>query len=491
MAASAWHAAPARSLEWLADERLARLAARGDQRAFGALYERHQAGLTRYCRTILRNGADAEDAAQNAMVSALRALESGTTPIRVKPWLYRIAHHEAIDLVRTRKPAEELDETTLSIAAAGNAEEATEVRQRLGQLMADLQALTDRQREALVLRELCGMEYAEIAQTLGSSQAAAQQTVFEARSALLQFGEGRALDCEGVQRAMSECDGMRLRTRKVRAHVRGCACCESFEASLLARRRDLGLLFPPTGAATGLLAALARFFGGGGGEPLLAGLGLKGVAVGLAVLAGGGAVVATSVSGGGHSAPAPAGPAAAALPSAASAAGASGSGAGSAKHTAGAKGAKGKGPKGKGGGKHAASTGPGSPAASGTPGATSAGQGGAAGGGVTHVSEGSGSGPGSGAGSGSGTAVDNLPAGATAPSPVSQTVHDAGQAVSDTTQAAGQAVQDTAQQVTDTANDAVGPVTDAVQGATGTAQQAAGDVAGTVGGAVSNLPQLP
>ena len=299
MAASAWHAAPARSLEWLADERLARLAARGDQRAFGALYERHQAGLTRYCRTVLRNGADAEDAAQNAMVSALRALEGGTIPLKVKPWLYRIAHHEAIDLVRTRRPAEELDDHTLTRATAGDAEEATEVRQRLGQLMSDLRALTERQREALVLRELCGLDYPEIAQTLGSSEAAAQQTVFEARTALLQFGEGRALDCESVQRAMSDCDGMRLRTRRVRAHVRGCGCCASFEAALRTRRRDLGLLFPPTGAAGGVLAALARVFGGGGGgEPLLAGLGLKGVAVGLAALAGGGAVVAGTLSGG-------------------------------------------------------------------------------------------------------------------------------------------------------------------------------------------------
>ena len=302
MAASTWTSTPARALDFLSDERLARLAARGDQRAFGALFERHHAALTRYCRTVLRHAADAEDAAQNAMVAALRALESGAVPLRVKPWLYKIAHNEAVTLVRSRKPAEELDESRLPTVA--DAEEAGEVRRRLGQLMADLQALTGRQREALVLRELCGMGYAEIALTLHTSEAAAQQTVFEARSALAQFGEGRNLDCEVVQRAMSECDGMRLRTRKVRAHVRSCQCCASFEASLLARRRDLGLLFPPTGAACGIIAALGRLLGGGGGEPLLAGLGLKGAVVGIAVLAGGGAVVATSVAGRGPVSPA-------------------------------------------------------------------------------------------------------------------------------------------------------------------------------------------
>src|SRR6478672_3682982 len=181
------------------------------------------------------------------MVSAVRALEAGTIPMRVKPWLYKIAHNEAIGLVRSRRPAEELDEAVLPTVA--DAEEAGEVRRRLGQLLSDLRALTERQREALVLRELCGMGYGEIAQTLGSNETAARQTVVEARSALQQFGEGRALDCEGVQRALSECDGMRLRTRTVRAHLRGCARCQEFESALLTRRRDLGLLFPPGGAA--------------------------------------------------------------------------------------------------------------------------------------------------------------------------------------------------------------------------------------------------
>src|SRR3954453_18379184 len=99
MAASAWTSAPARTLDFLSDERLARFVARGDQRAFGALFERHQPGLTRYCRTILRHEADAEDAAQNALLAAHRSLEGGTIPMRVKPWLYRIAHNEAISLV--------------------------------------------------------------------------------------------------------------------------------------------------------------------------------------------------------------------------------------------------------------------------------------------------------------------------------------------------------------------------------------------------------
>jgi RNA polymerase sigma factor (sigma-70 family) len=292
MAATAWNAAPAVVRDLVSDERLARLASRGDERAFGTLFSRYRPDLERYCRSILRNGADAEDAAQNAMVSALRALEAGTTPMRVKPWLYKIAHNEAISLARRRRPVEDIDDHAL--AAATGLEDASAIRERLGQLMADLKALTERQREALVLRELFGMTYREIAQTLGASEAAAQQTVFEARSALMVFGEGRAMACEQIQRAMSDCDGMSLRTRRFRAHVRGCPGCREFETSLAARRRDLGMLFPSSTGA-GLLAGLARLLGfGGGADRLAAALGIKGAAIGAALLAGGGALIVAS-----------------------------------------------------------------------------------------------------------------------------------------------------------------------------------------------------
>jgi Sigma-70 region 2 len=56
----------------LGDERLARMAADGDERAFAAIYRRHGQELHRYCTAILGNTEDAADALQNTMVSALR-----------------------------------------------------------------------------------------------------------------------------------------------------------------------------------------------------------------------------------------------------------------------------------------------------------------------------------------------------------------------------------------------------------------------------------
>src|SRR4051794_25366682 len=90
--------APARPLplRLLGDERLARLAAGGSERAFAVLYERHHQSLYRYARTIVRHDEDARDVLQTTMARALTALRRrGVPDAPMRPWLFRIAHHEA------------------------------------------------------------------------------------------------------------------------------------------------------------------------------------------------------------------------------------------------------------------------------------------------------------------------------------------------------------------------------------------------------------
>ena len=96
-----------------ADERLARRARRGDERAFAAIFERYHQQLYRYCLGILANPEDAQDALQNTMVKALRALPGEERSISLKPWLYRIAHNESIDLLRRRRVTEPVDPDSL------------------------------------------------------------------------------------------------------------------------------------------------------------------------------------------------------------------------------------------------------------------------------------------------------------------------------------------------------------------------------------------
>src|SRR4051794_39244891 len=91
------------------DDRLARRAADGDERALAAIFQRYHQSLYRFCLAIVGDPHDAQDALQNTMVKVLRALPGEERRIELKPWLYRIAHNESIEVLRRRRPTVELD----------------------------------------------------------------------------------------------------------------------------------------------------------------------------------------------------------------------------------------------------------------------------------------------------------------------------------------------------------------------------------------------
>ena len=91
------------------DESLALRAIEGDEGAFAAIFDRHRQSLYRYCLALLGNSQDAQDALQNTMIKVLRAMPESEQRIALKPWLYRIAHNESIDLLRHRRETRPLD----------------------------------------------------------------------------------------------------------------------------------------------------------------------------------------------------------------------------------------------------------------------------------------------------------------------------------------------------------------------------------------------
>src|SRR5207247_7981705 len=135
----------------------------------------------------------------------------------------------------------------------------------LRQLVADLRSLPDRQRSALVMRELSDLDYDQIGTALDTSGAAARQAVYEARVALVDLREGREMDCDAARLAISQRDGRVLRGRRIRAHLRGCDACQDFRAGIAGRRADLAALCPPLPAlaASGGLAGLLGGSGAG------------------------------------------------------------------------------------------------------------------------------------------------------------------------------------------------------------------------------------
>jgi RNA polymerase sigma factor (sigma-70 family) len=289
-------AAAAGLTRWLSDERLTRRACGGDERAFAAIFRRYHQPLYRFCLAIVGNPEDAQDALQNAMTKVLRALPGEEREIELKPWLYRIAHNEAIDLLRRRRETRPLD-AEQAAPGYGLAEDAA-TRERLRRLLADLRELPDRQREVLVMRELSGLEFEEIGAALGTSDAVARQTLYEARQSLRQMEEGREMSCDEVTRAVSDGDGRVTRRRDVRAHLRSCAECRAFRDEIKGRQHDLAAISPlpaaaVAGIAQGLIGGsgaassggLAAALGGGAAKTISASAAAKGVATVAAVAA--------------------------------------------------------------------------------------------------------------------------------------------------------------------------------------------------------------
>lgn len=300
---------PAVALRALSDERLAERVAGGHAEPFTVLYDRHHQALYRYALSLLRHPQDAQDALQNAMIKALKALSAGTVVSNLRAWLFQITHNEAMSLTRRARPTVELGEAVH--VTTGGDEHADEVRQ----LLADVRELPEQQRAALLLREIRGLDYDEISTVLATSPGNARQSVFKARAALVELERGREMGCGEVQAAISDGDGRRLRNRAMRTHLGGCDACTVFRASIERRQGQLALLpgIPAASAAAVLHGVLGGGGGGAAGGTLAAGgaagastasgvgsaTGLGGLAVGGAgaTLAKGAAVVALAVGG--------------------------------------------------------------------------------------------------------------------------------------------------------------------------------------------------
>jgi RNA polymerase sigma factor (sigma-70 family) len=281
----------------LSDERLTRRAVGGDEQAFAVIFSRYHQSLYRFCLAIVGNPDDASEALQNTMIKVLRALPGEERKIDLKPWLYRIAHNESIDLLRRRRETRQLDVEQVA-PGYGLADQAA-TRERLRRLLADLNELPERQREVLVMRELAGLEFDEIGSALGTSGAVARQTLYEARQSLRQMEEGREMSCDAVSKALSDGDGRVTRRRDVRAHLRSCANCQAFREEIKGRQQDLAALAPlPAVAAAGMLhglvggsqgagagGGLATTLGGGAAKTIGASAVAKGVATAAVVAA--------------------------------------------------------------------------------------------------------------------------------------------------------------------------------------------------------------
>ena len=163
------------------DERLVDLVRAGSDPAFEAIVERYRRALMRYVSRLLPPER-AEDVVQQAFVKAYEAMHRDAAELNLRPWLYRIAHNGALNALRDRSLGHaELDER---IDGVERPDQAFERTVGLRELVVAVQALPERQRSAILLRELEGRSYDEIAAALGVTDGAVRQLLNRARNAL-------------------------------------------------------------------------------------------------------------------------------------------------------------------------------------------------------------------------------------------------------------------------------------------------------------------
>lgn len=282
----------------LSDERLITRVRAGDEAAFEAIYDRHHSGLLSFCRHMLGNQQEAEDAVQHTFIAAYRSLLSGDRDIQLKAWLYAIARNRSLSLLRARREHTPLDD--VQPATEGLAAE-VERRQDLKELLGDLQGLPEEQRAALVLSEIAAHSHDEIGVILGVPKNKVKALVFQARTSIAGSREARDTPCAEVQEQLATLHGGALRRNQIRRHVETCAACQSFKAETQRQRAAMAIVLPVIPAITlksGVLgattASAAGGFGAGGGGVAVGG-GVSAAMGGGGTAVFGGGVVATGL----------------------------------------------------------------------------------------------------------------------------------------------------------------------------------------------------
>jgi RNA polymerase sigma factor (sigma-70 family) len=221
-------------------------------RAFERLYRRNVRHVYCYALAVLRSPEDAEDVTQTTFLNAYRTVERDEHPRPVDNWLIAIAHKLCDQRARQEARKEEVsyEEQVEEAVPDDDGPTSTDVRRVLGRLPFD-------QRAALIMREVEGHGYAELADIFGVSVSDVETLLFRARRALREELEG-VFTCHLAERAISRrLDGLlgRAERRHLRGHLQGCSDCSRFAHSQRAQRAALRAL-----ADVPLPDSLASFF---------------------------------------------------------------------------------------------------------------------------------------------------------------------------------------------------------------------------------------
>jgi RNA polymerase sigma-70 factor (ECF subfamily) len=169
----------------------------GDTRAFDRLVTKHRGKIYAMILNMVKNDADAWDLSQDAFIKAWKALPKFEARARFSTWLFRISHNVVYDWLRKRRieSAGELndevfDASRIEPGAAtaprqdNRPDEAMEQKELRGQIRDAIGRLSEEHREVILLREVQGMDYKEIAEITQNSMGTVMSRIHYARKKL-------------------------------------------------------------------------------------------------------------------------------------------------------------------------------------------------------------------------------------------------------------------------------------------------------------------
>jgi RNA polymerase sigma-70 factor, ECF subfamily len=179
------------------DFRLVALAQKGDMHAFDELVIRHRGKIYAMIRNMVKNDADAWDLSQEVFVKAWQALVRFEARARFSTWLFRISHNVVYDWVRKRKiesagelndeifDRERIDLSARTAPADAEApDEALSNSELRRKITEALDKLTPEHREAVILKDVQGLSYKEIADVMNCTLGTVMSRLFYARQKL-------------------------------------------------------------------------------------------------------------------------------------------------------------------------------------------------------------------------------------------------------------------------------------------------------------------
>jgi RNA polymerase sigma-70 factor (ECF subfamily) len=179
------------------DFRLVALAQTGDLRAYDALVTRHRGRIFAMIRNMIHQEADAWDLSQEVFIKAWHALPRFEAKAKFSTWLFRIAHNTVYDWARKRKiesagelndeifERERIDSASFTTPAGGESPDATMANGELRvKIQVALGKLSAEHREVVLLKDVQGLSYKEIAEAMSSTLGTVMSRLFYARQKL-------------------------------------------------------------------------------------------------------------------------------------------------------------------------------------------------------------------------------------------------------------------------------------------------------------------